>query len=52
MIELYFQLVKAGKRTIGQVPERYRTDVQALQDAVKTDLLALGLDENGNPINA
>lgn len=43
MIELYFQLVKAGKRTIGQVPERYRTDVQALLDV---------LDENGNPVNA
>ena len=43
MIELYYQLVKAGKRTIEQVPERY-------QEAVKADLLALGLDENGNPL--
>jgi hypothetical protein len=33
MIELYYQLVKAGKRTINQVPERYRAEVQAILDA-------------------
>ena len=43
MIELYYQLVIAGKRTFSQVPVRY-------QEAVKADLLALGLDENGNPL--
>jgi hypothetical protein len=30
VIELYYNLVKAGKRTLMQVPEKYRTDVQAL----------------------
>ncbi|OPX93979.1 MAG: hypothetical protein A4E53_00142 [Pelotomaculum sp. PtaB.Bin104] len=30
MIELYYRLVAEGKRTIDQVPERYRADVQAL----------------------
>lgn len=32
MIELYYTLVKSGKRTIEQVPERYRAEVQALLD--------------------
>ena len=43
MIDLYVALVIAKRRTFAQVPVRY-------QDAVKADLLALGLDENGNPI--
>jgi hypothetical protein len=30
MIELYYTLVKAGRRTIDQVPERYRAQVQAM----------------------
>ena len=30
MIELYYTLVKAGRRTIDQVPERYRAEVQAM----------------------
>lgn len=30
MIELYYTLVKAGRRTIEQVPERYWAEVQAL----------------------
>lgn len=30
MIELFYTLVKAGRRTIDQVPERYRAEVQAL----------------------
>lgn len=33
MVELYYNLVKAGKRTIEQVPERYRAEVQALLDS-------------------
>jgi len=33
MIELYYRLVKEGKRTIDQVPERYRAEVQALLNA-------------------
>jgi hypothetical protein len=33
MVELYFRLIKEGKRTIEQVPERYRADVQAMLDA-------------------
>ena len=43
MIDMYVALIIAGRRTIDQVPERYR-------DAVIADLAALGLDENGNPI--
>lgn len=30
MIELYYTLVKEGRRTIDQVPERYRAEVQAM----------------------
>jgi hypothetical protein len=33
MIELYYRLVTEGKRTIEQVPERYRSEVQALLNA-------------------
>lgn len=43
MVDLYVALIVAGRRTIDQVPERYR-------EAVIADLAALGLDENGNPI--
>ena len=45
MVDLYVALIIADRRTFEQVPARY-------QDAVKADLLALGLDENGNPIVA
>lgn len=45
MIDMYVALVIAGRRTFTQVPTKY-------QEAVKADLLALGLDENGNPIVA
>lgn len=34
MVQLYYTLVKAGKRTIDQVPTQYRTEVQAILDAV------------------
>lgn len=33
MAELYYVLVKEGKRTIDQVPEKYRVEVQATLDA-------------------
>ena len=43
MIDLYVVLIIAGKRPFSKVPVRYK-------DAVREELLALGLDENGNPI--
>lgn len=43
MVDMYVALIIAGRRTFTQVPLKY-------QDAVRADLLALGLDENGNPI--
>lgn len=42
MAELYATLIKAGRRTIEQVPAK-------LREAMRADLAALGLDENGNP---
>lgn len=42
MVDLYCALIIAGKRTIDTVPTRYR-------EAVKEQLAAVGLDENGNP---
>lgn len=43
MVDLYVALIIAGKRTFARVPARY-------QNAVRETLLALGLDENGDPI--
>ena len=43
MIDLYVVLIIAGKRPFSKVPARY-------QDAVREELLAIGLEENGNPI--
>ena len=43
MVDLYVALIIAGKRTFARVHARY-------QDAVRETLLALGLDENGDPI--
>jgi hypothetical protein len=43
MVDLYTALIISGRRTFSQVPARF-------QDAVRADLAALGLDENGNPI--
>ena len=43
MVALYVCLIINGRRKFKQVPKRY-------QEAVKADLLALGLDENGNPL--
>ena len=43
MVDGYVMLIIAGRRTFAQVPVRY-------QPAVHLDLLALGLDDNGNPL--
>lgn len=43
MVSLYVALIINGRRSFDSVPEK-------LKDAVKKDLEALGLDENGNPI--
>ena len=43
MVDLYLALITAGRRTFSQIPVKY-------QAAVRADLLALGLDENGNQI--
>lgn len=45
MVALYVALIINGRRTFDAVPSK-------LQDAVRADLLALGLDENGNAIEA
>lgn len=42
MIDLYVALIIAGRRTFAKIPKRF-------QPAVKTELEALGLDENGDP---
>ncbi|MBH0166284.1 ASCH domain-containing protein [Fictibacillus sp. 7GRE50] len=33
MVDLYYRLVKEDKRTIEEVPEKYRAEVQAKLDA-------------------
>ena len=43
MVALYVALIINGRRTFSQVPMKFRA-------AVKEDLEALGLDENGNPV--
>ena len=43
MVALYVALIINGRRTFDQVPEKF-------QKAVPDDLYALGLDDNGNPI--
>lgn len=43
MVDLYVALIINGRRTFSQIPSKF-------QDEVKADLLALGLDENGNLI--
>lgn len=43
MVDMYVALIMAGRRTFTQVPSKY-------QAAVHEDLLALGLDDNGNPL--
>lgn len=43
MVALYVALIINGRRTYDKVPKKFK-------DAVKADLEALGLDENGNPL--
>lgn len=43
MAAIYVALIVNGRRTFSQVPDKFK-------DAVREDLLALGLDENGDPI--
>lgn len=43
MVALYVVLIINGRRTFTQVPAKFK-------EAVKADLNAIGLDENGNPI--
>jgi len=43
MVDLYVCLIINGRRTFAQVPIKF-------QSAVHEDLLAMGLDDNGNPI--
>lgn len=44
MVALYVALIIAGRRTFNQVPAKFKA-------AVKADLEALGLEENGNPVD-
>lgn len=43
MVALYVALIINGRRTFDQVPAKFK-------DAVRADLKALGLDENGYPV--
>ena len=45
IVSVYVTLIVAGRRKFAQVPKN-------LQPTVKADLEAMGLDENGNPIEA
>lgn len=45
MVDLYVCLIINGRRTFEQVPVKF-------QSAVHADLLAMGLDDNGNIIVA
>ncbi len=33
MAKIYYRLIKKGEKTIDQVPEKFRAEVQALLDA-------------------
>lgn len=44
MVDMYVALIIAGRRVLSQVPAKFR-------DAVAADLIALGLDENGQPLS-
>lgn len=43
MVALYVALIINSRRTFEQVPDKFK-------EAVKADLEALGLDENGCPV--
>lgn len=45
MVAIYVALIIHGRRTFDQVPKKF-------QDAVRADLAALGLNENGDPIES
>ena len=45
IVSVYVTLIVAGRRKFTQVPKN-------LQPAVKADLEAIGLDENGQPLEA
>lgn len=45
MVAVYVTLIVSGRRTFDQVPK-------SLQEAVRADLAAMGLDVNGNPLEA
>ncbi len=45
IVSVYVTLIIAGRRKFSQVPKN-------LQPAVKADLEAMGLDENGQPLVA
>jgi hypothetical protein len=45
MVDMYVALIIAGRRTLEQVPTTFKSQVE-------TDLIALGLDGNGQPITA
>ncbi len=44
MVALYVALIINGRRSFNQVPAKFK-------EAVKADLEAIGLDENGNPVD-
>lgn len=44
MVALYVALIINGRRTFSQVPVKFK-------EAVRADLEAIGLDENGNPVD-
>lgn len=37
VIEIYVALVREGKRTLDQVPERYRAEVQSILEGEETN---------------
>ncbi len=43
MVSIYVTLIIHGRKKFYQIPEK-------LQDAVREELAALGLDENGKPL--
>ncbi len=44
MVALYVALIINNRRTFAQVPAKFK-------EAVRADLEALSLDENGNPVD-
>lgn len=44
MVALYVALIINGRRSFDQIPAKFK-------EAVKADLEAIGLDENGDPVD-